>query len=818
MKLPPVHPSLVRSVVTNMNNVMQKFLYGFYIITILLCTLIGCTHTPIADDGTDTDSAETVTVTDAPEAMYPDMVDRVSAESTDVRSGFPYTVAALENPTNYAYDSIMDSYMDDDGFHILVPSYDGHDAWLTFDTNGELLSEIVVPTFDVGFGVSSSRLLTDGTWLLYGRKHTDGSMTAIWLWDSEDGILGECTLSDNGGQPAPVRTTEIHVTEKDDGTRRIFVSEWGCLYYLDEQLHVLSRVSVSTDYAGAVPLSDGVYLLGDTPMQMCRADMNTGTATAVDSLPVPTDTAGVCDWYKYGHDGLLYCLSDKILYQYDESGIWHKRLCFPDGSFNGHGEVYLYNGSAIFYQPCKMELWKEEGTLSLLTPDAIQSEMTSRKVLTVINISNSAFDVWLNRAVAAFNNANDTYQIKLRTLYYTGGMDTHEQLQSDLLENGTPDMILFPQQSSADDYIDKALFLDLSPYYGDSLLGGVTAAYTSSYKNDAMYVLPVSMTADTYATAVTDGNLTWDILREMCDTVAASDLPDAVITNTDFYLDTMLFADFYDTAERTVSFDTEAFFDTYRVFEDLNAFGLNEDDYGFFSRSFSTDFQYGIAGEPAVIEAVRDGTVKLLGVPFDTIEAYAALKRIFDDTPFTLCGYPTANGTQPELHITSQTLLSVCADSDLLGGCDAFIRYLLSDEVQTSADLIDDALPVTASALRSVLENYRYVYYKKEIKTVEEWNVLGTNKHLVTQIVADAHAASPIARYAESSGYAEIVLSDAELDLIFDHFNTCTAKADINATIGDIIHEELSAYTAGVRTLEEAAKIIQSRVFIYINE
>jgi hypothetical protein len=39
-----------------------------------------------------------------------------------------------------------------------------------------------------------------------------------------------------------------------------------------------------------------------------------------------------------------------------------------------------------------------------------------------------------------------------------------------------------------------------------------------------------------------------------------------------------------------------------------------------------------------------------------------------------------------------------------------------------------------------------------------------------------------------------------------------------DATVQSIIKEELSAYQAGVRSLEEAQSIIQSRLWIYINE
>ena len=43
-------------------------------------------------------------------------------------------------------------------------------------------------------------------------------------------------------------------------------------------------------------------------------------------------------------------------------------------------------------------------------------------------------------------------------------------------------------------------------------------------------------------------------------------------------------------------------------------------------------------------------------------------------------------------------------------------------------------------------------------------------------------------------------------------------KANTDQTILSIVEEELSYWEGGVRTLEETTKIIDSRVWIYLNE
>ena len=55
----------------------------------------------------------------------------------------------------------------------------------------------------------------------------------------------------------------------------------------------------------------------------------------------------------------------------------------------------------------------------------------------------------------------------------------------------------------------------------------------------------------------------------------------------------------------------------------------------------------------------------------------------------------------------------------------------------------------------------------------------------------------------------------AELMAIFE---TATLVADSDTEILDLIREDVSAYFAGAKTLEETVDIVQSRVSIYVSE
>ena len=83
-------------------------------------------------------------------------------------------------------------------------------------------------------------------------------------------------------------------------------------------------------------------------------------------------------------------------------------------------------------------------------------------------------------------------------------------------------------------------------------------------------------------------------------------------------------------------------------------------------------------------------------------------------------------------------------------------------------------------------------------------------------LAADAHTAEYDVRLAGSANTViEITDEDkAEIMHFFDHL--CAGNTD--KTVAEIVKEELSAYESGVKSLDDTSKLIQSRVWIYLNE
>ena len=157
-------------------------------------------------------------------------------------------------------------------------------------------------------------------------------------------------------------------------------------------------------------------------------------------------------------------------------------------------------------------------------------------------------------------------------------------------------------------------------------------------------------------------------------------------------------------------------------------------------------------------------------------------------------------------------LLSVFADSANLGGCKAFLDFILSDDMQTSQLLAEHMLPVTRSAMERLIDENRYFYYSKNFGTVA-----GMDPNVIT-LILEPMMANRFLDESKASSYTVVEITDEDKANMMSFFDNCISYAHPDETIRDILNEELSVYRAGVRTLEETTKIIDSRVWIYLNE
>ena len=160
-----------------------------------------------------------------------------------------------------------------------------------------------------------------------------------------------------------------------------------------------------------------------------------------------------------------------------------------------------------------------------------------------------------------------------------------------------------------------------------------------------------------------------------------------------------------------------------------------------------------------------------------------------------LHGYPTRD--REIVRFRSDIDISLNAASKVKLGAAQFLAYLLSDTIQLYR--ANSSLPVTISAVESLLASPTFVYAPGSMYRLD----LVYDEEVLETVYWDA---------------LRITYDENDLAAIRHLLYETETSADLDATVQSIIQEELSAYRAGIRSLEETQNILQSRLWIYINE
>lgn len=480
----------------------------------------------------------------------------------------------------------------------------------------------------------------------------------------------------------------------------------------------------------------------------------------------------------------------------------------------------------------------EDGTLVILDCTKEKQLEQQRRVLRIGYLSATLDDV-LEQAVSTFNAENDTYYIQLVKYGVKSDEELASELEAAMLAGNMPDMLFYSDYSDLTNLYDKGVFVDLEPFYGDRLLGGLKNAMM---RDGHLWGIPFSMTVRTYTAlqSVVDGSLTPEKFYALTDGLSGKgDTPeysaeDAPVEHQIVMVDGMMqvvavtpasnddmpfpgevvtgshesiqhiyesgLYDFVDYENKTATFDSPEFCDFIENLKKIDEEYVHKNAGNFIG---SGKFRYKTSSA-YTRDNLLFGNVKLLYTYIGDIGAYPALKHLYSGNAFTLCGYPSKDGCGAQ--ITTSKMMTVFADSAVHGGCKEFLDYMLSDAIQNSDVVIQSSLPVTKEALSAAIDTYRYFYYATDGE-----NYLG---------VADA-ASEHLSDWepAISKGsVAEVIITDEDKAVMMDFFENCHMKTGFDPVVKQIVEEELSFWNGGARTLEETAKIIQSRVWIYLNE
>ena len=187
---------------------------------------------------------------------------------------------------------------------------------------------------------------------------------------------------------------------------------------------------------------------------------------------------------------------------------------------------------------------------------------------------------------------------------------------------------------------------------------------------------------------------------------------------------------------------------------------------------------------------------------------YSVDSMLWNDVQFgeqgcTYIGYPTNNGVGSYMNINSGYAMSAkCADKE--AGW-SFLRSFLDEDTQRSSW---DGIPLSVKVYKEKLEEAMTPQYETDI-----------NGDFVLDENGEKIQVSRGGYWMENGEMKNIyAMTQEQADKLWEAVTTCTKVWEEDNAIYDIVYEQAQAFYSGQKTAQDVAKLIQSKVTIYVNE
>ena len=490
-------------------------------------------------------------------------------------------------------------------------------------------------------------------------------------------------------------------------------------------------------------------------------------------------------------------------------------------------EKFLYSG----YNPIT---YNSEVAFLTRIPD---DEVVPKYIITMASTGSATYEVL--DFLIAFNRENEQYRIVLDDYSRYQTSDDYEMgvkvLNNDLAAGKIPDILIASGYDPLplDSYEDKGLFADLYTYFdSDSDLSRdmiLQCLRTPYEKNGKLYRFINSFLVRTVSAKVSSvgGNKTSWTISEMIELAKQSDADGKYLFSLmtkQSMLDNIAYMginEFIDPETYQCSFDSQTFIDLLNYINTLP----NEDeiDYdAYYTEMYENDDYY---------YNYKTGKILLQMEYLYSIYAYMETKyNTFGGDEFTYIGYPGAPGNGSAISPRLTYSISAKSHDTVREGSWQFIKFLLSDEIQGATRY---QFPATYAALDKMLEEMKkepwYVQgslVPRDTEIIEETASLTDNG--VTEETEEAEEAEAVE--TKDTGARDmaapmpldeapsVFFNDDDKKFMLNFLDSIIHKGNDDSKILEIINEECGPFFAGSKSSEETAKVIQSKVSIYINE
>lgn len=454
------------------------------------------------------------------------------------------------------------------------------------------------------------------------------------------------------------------------------------------------------------------------------------------------------------------------------------------------------------------ETW--ENTLSIYRKSA-DVDLSQVKVVEIAAYGGT--DNSLNSAIIKYNKANrdrrivisDYSQYSTNEDYYAGAKKLTTDIVNGLYE---PDIVLGNSwgegNSAVSQIIERDLFIDLNTLIEsdpdidpDDIFGGVKRTFSTS--DGRMWGITKEFNVNTLIAKddMLGGKTSWT-LDEMLD--YAKNLPEGVrfmenLTQqnalTGGSLGSDLLSAFINVEEGSCNFENETFYKLLDFIKSLPAEYIpteNDDNY---------------------YEAYQTGKIAVYNDYFYDIGAWIGMEVIFNTKDITPVGFPIVNeGDCGSLVVydNSFTITTFCDYPEI--AWDFLSGYIKPeyDEKRSGFTGIY-SMPIFKSMYDIICEEYYTYEFTFNFRGGASWGPMDPENPMT---VEDLDEPGILTYFTKEDS--------AELREFIDNGTGWATASSVPEEITNIVTEEISSFTSGVKTAEDCARVIQSRVSIWLAE
>ena len=403
----------------------------------------------------------------------------------------------------------------------------------------------------------------------------------------------------------------------------------------------------------------------------------------------------------------------------------------------------------------------------------------------------------VRKRVVQFNKSSEQYRIVTKEYDSFSTTDDYmagyTQLNNDIISGNMPDILIYDNFLPIENYINKGLLADVGTLIAQDeelskkeFMNNVFEAYKV---NGKLYEVIPSFSVQTFiGKASILGDRTSWTFRDLNEVMAS--LPEGTssfgeMTKSSFlyYILNFCGSDFVDVSTGKCNFDSQNFIDMLKyanTFPEDVDYDYDDDDAWM---SYWNDYQSQYREDRTLLRSTYIGSLKDMSYE---INGYFGC-----DVEFV--GFPTESGKGSVIGSSSDAFALSAKSANLDAAWD-FVRYYLTEEYQQN---IEWSLPVLKSEfMRRAQEATQKNYYMDGNEKVEYDDTF------------------------EINGESVVIepLSQAQVDQMVSFIESVDTLSYYNPDIANILDEEAASFFAGQKSAEEVAKVIQSRVQIYVDE